>query len=198
MIKKYKLTKKQIILLISALFYNLFVYYGSRIIAHDFKHYNIALAIDKKIPFISWMITIYFGCYISWAINYILCVKEENKRFIIAHFIGETICFLFFVFFPTTMDRPVVSDGLVSFMYKVDSPDNLFPSLHCFISFLCYLGVRDIENISIKYKYFTLFLAILVCISTLTVKQHVLADVFAGVILAIFSYYLGRFFVKRK
>jgi membrane-associated phospholipid phosphatase len=73
---------------------------------------------------------------------------------------------------------------LMRFLYWVDSPDNLFPSIHCLTSWMCYIGIRGRRNIPLGYRIFSCLMAIAVFISTLTTKQHVLVDVVGGVLLA--------------
>ncbi len=70
------------------------------------------------------------------------------------------------------------------FLYWADSPENLFPSIHCLASWLCWVGVRGRREVPFWYRAFSLFMALAVCACTLTTKQHVLADAVGGVILA--------------
>ncbi len=195
----WSLSKKQVLLLVSAVIFNFIIYNGGRRIATDLYHYRFTTAIDERIPFLPWTVLIYWGCYLFWIFNYLLGVKYDKRNgcsFIGAHFIGEAVCFIFFILFPTTMDRPEnfghsIADCLVRLTYYYDAADNLFPSIHCFVSWLCWIGVRKNKHIPVWYQIVSLFIAILVCISTLTVKQHVLADVIAGIILAEVSYLLS-------
>lgn len=158
-------------------------------------------SLDVKVPLVPWMSFIYLGCYAFWGLNYFLAVYKEGKtgtRFLRAHFLGETIGFLFFVFLPTTMSRPLpagntLSEQLLLFIYRIDPADNLFPSFHCFVSWMCWIGVRSHKGIPVWYRYLSLFLALLVCVTVLTVKQHVIADVWSGIIIAELSYLLLSF-----
>lgn len=196
MIKKDKGTKW--LLLISGI-YNCCVYYGGKVLSSGVRHYNIETAADKMIPLIPWTIAIYLLAYISWFQFYYLGIKYDksgNNRFFIAHIIGEGICFFTFILFPTTMSRVEITgsgffDRILSLTYSVDSPDNLLPSIHCFVSWLCFIGVRNNPDISKPVRWSAFIIAIAVCVSTLTVKQHVIADVFAGVALAELSYLIA-------
>ncbi|MCR4591229.1 MAG: phosphatidic acid phosphatase [Lachnospiraceae bacterium] len=202
-----KKTINIILLIILAASYNFLVYSCGRLLSGGFYHRNLSTGLDAAIPFIPWTILIYWGCVVFWGINYYLGIRYDKyggRGFLAAHFIGETICFFFFVFFPTTMDRPVIGDaeGLLSVIattYRVDSPDNLLPSIHCFISYLCWIGIRGNRNIPKWYRILSFIIAIAVCISTLTVKQHVIADVITGILLAELSFFISsRFFQRRK
>lgn len=190
------------LLLLAALGYNLFVYYFSRLIVGEKPHIVVSCSIDSYIPLVEWTVVIYFGCYLFWAINYILCTrfdKLQAQRFVFADLLGKTVCLFFFIFVPTTMKRPdIVGEGifcgLMRFLYAVDSPDNLFPSIHCFVSWMCYIGMRGDERYSLKYRIFSCVFAIAVFISTLTTKQHAIADVIAGMLLAECCFFITKKF----
>ena len=150
---------------------------------------------------VPWTIVIYFGCYVFWAVNYYLCATQdvqERNRFFLADLLAKGVCFVLFLGIPTTNVRPEVVgdgifDGLMRFLYAVDAADNLFPSMHCLTSWLCWIGVRQRKEMYGWYRWVSLGIAILVCISTLTTYQHVIADVIAGVMIAEGCYYIvGR------
>ncbi len=81
---------------------------------------------------------------------------------------------------------------LMGFVYSVDAADNLFPSIHCLVSWFCYIGIRGKKEIPAWYRGASCVMAVLVCISTLTTKQHVLVDVFGGVALAELCFVIGK------
>jgi len=201
-----KLTGKQILLLIGAIPFNFLCYYLGRALGGSLPHHVLSTALDAQIPFFASSILIYWGCYLFWFVNYPLSVMNEEPggcRFLRAHYIAEFICLLFFVLLPTSMVRPTISGSsllqrLVALTYAVDAPDNLFPSIHCFASWLCWIGVRKNARIPKWYRVVSLLLAVSVCVSTLTVKQHMLADVPAGIAVAELSWLLsGRIEKKR-
>jgi membrane-associated phospholipid phosphatase len=186
--------------LILAFLFNMAVYIGARLIAGNWKHYNIETPLDRKIPFWPPSVLIYLGCYLFWAVNYILIARQSKEKicqFFSGDFLSRVICFAFFLLFPTTNTRPEVSpDGLwnrlMQFLYSVDAPDNLFPSIHCLVSWLCYIGIRGKKEYPLFYRAFSCVMALLVCLSTLTTKQHVIADVIAGIVLAELCFFLGK------
>lgn len=186
--------------LIFSVSFNLAVYVGTRMIAHNWHHYNIESPLDDLIPFWPPSVMVYLGCYLFWVINYILIARQEKEevcQFFTADFLSRVICMVCYLAIPTTNTRPQVSeDGfwnlVMSFLYSVDAADNLFPSIHCLVSWLCYAGIRARKNIPEWYRGFSAVFAILVCISTLTTKQHVLLDVAGGVALAEICLYVGK------
>ena len=61
---------------------------------------------------------------------------------------------------------------------------NLFPSIHCLASWLCFVVLRRQQEIPRWYRVCCGIMAILICVSTVAVRQHVLADVAGGILLA--------------
>ena len=184
-------TRWRLLLPPAALLWNQLVYWGGAALAETRHHYQFSTALDRAIPLIPWTVCIYFGCYAFWALHYCLCaaVPTRARRFFIADFIAKGVCFVFFVGLPTTMARPAVQglnvwESLVRALYILDAPVNLFPSIHCLNSWLCWASARDIPAFSRGYKAFALCAAVAVCVSTLTLRQHVLLDVAGGILLA--------------
>lgn len=184
-------TRWRLLLPPAALLWNQLVYWGGAALAETRHHYQFSTALDRAIPLIPWTVCIYFGCYAFWALHYCLCaaVPLRARRFFTADFIAKGVCFVFFVGLPTTMARPAVQglnvwESLVRALYILDAPVNLFPSIHCLNSWLCWANARDIPAFSRGYKAFALCAAVAVCVSTLTLRQHVLLDVAGGILLA--------------
>lgn len=186
--------------LIFALVFNTAVYTGSRLIAGGWKHYNIETALDRLVPFFAPSAAIYLGCYLFWAMNYILLARQKKEdvcRFFAGDFLSRVICLFFYLVFPTTNVRPeVVPEGfwnqVMIWLYSVDAADNLFPSIHCLVSWFCYIGIRGRKDIPVWYQGFSCIFALLICISTLTTKQHVIADVAGGILTAELCLRIGR------
>lgn len=186
--------------LIFALLFNTAVYTGSRFIAGGWKHYNIETSVDRLIPFFAPSVSVYLVCYLFWGINYILIARQNKEavcRFFAGDFISRLICLFFYLVFPTTNVRPeVVPEGfwnqVMIWLYSVDAADNLFPSIHCLVSWFCYIGIRGRKDIPVWYQRFSLIFAIMICISTLTTKQHVIADVAGGILAAEICLRIGK------
>lgn len=113
---------------------------------------------------------------------------------------------MIYISFPTTNIRSeITTSGIFSdmlrFLYNIDAANNLFPSIHVLVSWYCFIGIRNNDSIPAWYRYFSLFMAIMISISTLTTKQHVIADVIAGVFLAELTWkislYLQQYRVKK-
>lgn len=180
--------------------FNCLVYSGSRMIAGGWYHHNIETGVDRSIPFVPEFLVIYFGCYVFWAVNYILIARQERRsvyQFFTGDFISRCVCLVSFLAFPTTNTRPLITgSGLWNqaalWLYSIDAADNLFPSIHCLVSWFCYLGIRGRKEIPRWYQSVSMVIAILVFASTLLTKQHVIVDVAGGILLAEFCFFIGR------
>jgi len=210
MSKKTGLTEAQLFLLPGTAVFNALIYNGGRALGAAYPSHSLSVWLDSRIPFSPVTVMIYWGCIVFWIVNYYLGARYDTGRgyrFLCAHFIGETVCFLLFAFFPTTMSRPEItgssiSERILSLTYRLDEANNLFPSVHCFVSWLAFIAVRNNRHIPVWYRAVSLGMALAVCISTLTVKQHVIADTVAGIALAELSYLISavpdRFLNRNK
>jgi membrane-associated phospholipid phosphatase len=185
--------------LISCFAVNGLVYWGSQILMNNKKHYDFTSWLDNQVPFVKEWVIIYVVCYLFWAINYILVSREGREhcyRFVFADILSRLICGIFFLVLPTTNIRPTVTGNgltswLMSFIYAIDTPTNLFPSIHCLVSWFCFIGIRGSKKIPLWYKVFSCIFAILVFASTQFTKQHYLIDIAGGIIIAEICYYIA-------
>ena len=186
--------------LVFSFVFNCLVYSGSRAVAGSWYHHNIESNLDLRLPFLPQFLIIYFGCYIFWAANYILAERQDREevyRFFTADFISRCVCLVIFLAYPTTNTRPVIEgsgfwDLLAGWLYSIDAADNLFPSIHCLVSWFCFLAVKGQKKIPIWYKAVSFILAVLVFLSTLFTKQHVIVDVAGGIFLAQGCFWIGK------
>ena len=169
-----------------------FVYWFTKVINGPMLKFDLSIpGIDENIPFINWFIIVYIGCYPWWYLGLLASLKYNRPNFykaIVVSLISYVIAGLFFVFLPTEIERPVIENTnilnwLTNFIYSTDIPTNLFPSMHCFISWNVYVSVRRDKAIPLYIRIPYLIMAILVCMSTVFIKQHYFVDIFAGIIL---------------
>lgn len=183
-------------LMLASLCWNCVVYYGGRIATSSLPHMDLTTAFDRTVPFCPWAVTIYFLAFVYWSANYILSARREREkvyRFFLADYIARTISLVIFVFYPTTMPRPDLVGGgiwnsLMSLLFALDEPNMLFPSFHCLNSCLAVLALWGDEKIPRWYRLLSVVIALSICVSTLLTRQHVLADVLAGIAVALLAY----------
>lgn len=189
--------------LLSCFALNMLVYSGSMILCADWYHHDLTTWLDNQIPLVTEWMYIYFGCYLFWIANYVLVArihrddKEAFYRFVVTDMMSRLVCAVFYIGFPTTNTRPSFtvdsfSAWLLAFLYRIDQPTNLFPSIHCLVSWLCFAGIRKSDRVSRGYKAFSCIFALLVVLSTQFTKQHYIADAIAGLALAEGLFYLNQ------
>ena len=174
-----------------ALLWNQAVYYGARIATASFPHYDLTTYFDRLIPVVPFFTSIYFLAFPFWAAGYILSVRisrDQAMTLLCGDFLSKGVCLVFFLLFPTTNTRPEIAgrgiwETLLLWLYQTDSPDNLFPSIHCLVSWLCFAGIRRQPTIPLPCQAATLFMALLVFLSTLFTRQHVIADVLGAIVI---------------
>lgn len=172
-------------------------------ICADWKHYDFTTALDRMVPLQPAWMYIYFGCYVFWVINYIMVarINKDNPkgfyRFVTTDMMSRIVCGIFYFLLPTTNVRPEVigndfSDIMLRFLYSIDQPANLFPSIHCLVSWMCFIGIRGSKKVPLWYQIFSCIFALLVVVSTQTTKQHYIVDAIAGIALAEILYAINR------
>ena len=166
----------------------LFVYYGTRLLPSPPPR-DISTALDRAIPLLPVWITVYFLAYITWAAGLWRIVSSSRTRAVrvsFAYGLALLLCGICFVLFPCTMERPEATGGdifseLVRFLYRVDPPRNLLPSIHVLASYFCWRGMVGCPEIPRRVKAVYFVFLLLVCLSILFVRQHVLWDIPAAV-----------------
>lgn len=194
------LPPSRLLALLLALATDLLVYIGTRLLNTGRPHHDMACALDARIPLWPPAVGIYLMAFAFWAVGYLLIAGLEREavcRFFAADGLARVVCLACFLVWPSCTVRPVVPDGgfwawLTQFVYLVDEPNNLFPSLHCLISWLCWAGVRGRREVSVIYRRFAFIMAVLICLSTLLTKQHVVWDLAAGILLAEICWQLAQ------
>lgn len=191
-------------------------YYGSMLLTRILGTNSWIVApkipfIDDRIPIVAIFVIPYLVSLPFWLGGTVLASLTEKKNFYtyisglwFAYFTGTLI----FTFIPTYIDR--VAEGLIqysnqpgffNFLFKVVYLSDggnygycLFPSYHCMISLFCYLGVRKRNEVPKGTRVFMLVMTILICMSTVFIKQHYFIDVIGGVTHAILCYTIARKF----
>ena len=173
---------------------NSLIYSGSSILTANRYHYDFTTALDRAVPVLPVFVWFYILAFPFWAVGYVLAArrgKDMFYRFVATDLTIHFICFICFILVPTTNIRPeiagnTISERILLLVYSLDggnSPSNLFPSIHCYVSWLCWKGVAGSEKIPKRYQKFSLIFAVLIIISTQVLKQHYIVDAVAALIL---------------
>ena len=175
---------------------NAFVYFFIKLFI---SNYNlIGSPIDNYIPFLPIFIYIYNIWYPLEILSLFYIYKKDKETYIktiITLGISILIMHSIFIIYPTMVDRPIISSFnslttlILYITFKSDTPVNCFPSGHCLICFIMIFAFIKSKNISIKTKSIMIILNILIILSTLFVKQHVLIDVLGSLVITVISFY---------
>ncbi len=175
------------------------IFYLPQVIVGDAERIVVGSWIDDRIPLIPFFVLFYAMAYVQWIVNLFVIVRENDDKMLYNYFssdlVGKIVCAILFIAIPTTMVQPVFeSTDLWTFhlnlVYALDEPVNLFPSMHCFESYICARVALQSKKSSKFYKVFSVVLALLVFASTVFTKQHILIDIPAGIILAELSVFI--------
>ena len=178
----------------------LLTYYGTKLLTQGAPHFDFALPIDGMIPFVPAFSVVYVLAYAQWGVGLLLITREDSelcRRVLAGEVISKLICMALFIAVPTTMARAEITGGdpfsaIMRLIYSIDAPNNLFPSIHCLDSWICFRGAMMMNRVGKGYARFSLVFTLLVLASTVLVKQHVVIDIFAGVLVGEIGLYLSR------
>lgn len=174
------------------------------------RYHVVHLPLDDWLPFWPGFIVFYVlwyfyvpGCML-WAC---LRAKDVFCRQAAALFSGAFVCAAVFVLYPTCVDfrpsaaGPGLARALCRLIYANDAPVNVFPSLHCYEALVMHLATFRMPPLRARkrLRLASAVLVILICLSTLLVKQHSAADLIAGCALAVAAHSLTTYlFSKRR
>ncbi|NCB32397.1 MAG: hypothetical protein EOM64_00710 [Erysipelotrichia bacterium] len=160
----------------------------------------VSSQLDALIPFSKYAV-IPYCLWFPWIAITILGMmkwgsRKEYIRTCSTMYLGMTLCLIFYCIVPNGLAiRPSSVEGtdlcalIVRWLYSFDSPMNVCPSLHVYVSVCMDLGW---QNSSIlkgpKYRWIKIMLRLLdisICAATVMLKQHSIIDVISGLILAV-------------
>lgn len=151
---------------------------------------------DDYIPFCEVFVVPYllWFAYVAVVVLYFFFRDKDNYfRTCTFLFAGMTIFLIISTLWPNGHDlRPVVMPrdnlftGLVSALYKTDTPTNLWPSIHVYNSLGCHIAVMKSERLAKKrgIRICSCILCVSIILSTMFIKQHSVFDVITAFIMA--------------
>lgn len=115
--------------------------------------------------------------------------QEYCKKIMYGEIIAKIIVCILFVCLPTTMARASIDNSdvcskIVNIIYTMDKPINLFPSIHCLESWICFRSSINKKFFSARYTAFMGCMTVLVFLSTVFIKQHVVLDMLGAILVA--------------
>ncbi len=169
----------------------------------SFDSIDMTIAWDAFFVFDPVWVLVYFGSYFFWIYQYTTVARESPEkayRLATADAVAKIICLIFFIALPATNVRPEVEGSgicaaLMRLLYQIDTPTNLFPSIHCFVAWMGTRYIFECKKPRCRWlvRILCLIGSILVFLSTLYTKQHVLLDVISGIAVAEIGWFVARF-----
>ena len=152
-----------------------------------------AVALDRLLPLAPTWALVYGALYAFLIVLPVFVVQRAEliRRTVWAYLTVWTVAYICFLLYPTVAPRPdtVTGKGFavwgLLFLYDADPPYNCFPSLHVAHSFVSALASYRVHR---TLGFVAISCASLVAISTLFTKQHYVADIVAGILLALAAY----------
>lgn len=163
----------------------------------------IHMEIDDKIPFISIFIIPYmlWFAYVAGVLVYQCFTNASDfKKNCIFLFTGMTIFLIVSTLYPNGHHlRPEVYPDssiftkMVMWLQSTDTPTNLFPSIHVYNSIGTHIAVTHSSTLKEKKSICigSFILMVLICMSTVFLKQHSMFDVLTAFLMAIVIYPLA-------
>jgi membrane-associated phospholipid phosphatase len=152
-----------------------------------------ALAWDRAVPLQPAWSVVYGALYVFLITLPVFVVRHEEllRRTVLAYLTVWITAYICFIVYPTVAPRPthLSGDGFavwgLRILYDADPPYNCFPSLHVAHSFVSALACYRVHR---ALGVSALGCASLVALSTLFTKQHYVADVVVGTLMAVAVY----------
>lgn len=175
------------------------------------EYHTVHCALDDMIPFCEGFLIPYTAWYVGlvWASLYTLAYDTGAFRRFMQYLVlttGATI--LIYIIYPTqqlmrpdlaTLGRENLLTRIVSLLYTVDTNTNVCPSLHCIGAFAVLFAAMDIPRFRTRgwAVFFTVF-ALLICVSTVFMKQHSALDFFFAIPLIVIGWLIVYLPVRLK
>lgn len=158
--------------------------------------------LDDLFPFNEWFVIPYYLWFpfVAVIVAYLLFTsKKDYYKCCSFLFIGMTICLLIYSFWPNgqdlrpdlnTLGRDNILITIVRNLYATDTNTNVCPSIHVYNSIGIVIAIFHNEKLKRIpwFKYSSLVLGILICLSTVFLKQHSVVDGICGILLAAVMY----------
>ena len=166
-------------------------------------YYTTDSWIDQYIPFNEYFVIPYLFWFVYIALGFIYFIFIDQKGFkrtCFYLFVGMFTCLIIYMIWPNQQNLRVnlnnsnIFQTLVSFIYTIDSPTNVCPSIHVYNSIMMMVSLFKSECMK-NHKLLSvinMIIAVLICLSTMFIKQHAFVDVVLAIVLCIVIYNIGK------
>lgn len=168
------------------------------------NYFSMYCKLDDFFPFNEWFVIPYYLWFpfVAVTVAYLLFTsKKDYYKCCSFLFIGMTICLLIYTIWPNgqnlrpdldALGRDNLFIDIIRSLYATDTNTNVCPSIHVYNSIGIVIAIFHNERLKRIHwlKYSSFVLAILICLSTVFLKQHSVVDGFAAMALALVMYAL--------
>lgn len=176
-------------LLAGWIFYFIAFFLTERLIPAERCHV-VHCALDDLIPFCEYFVIPYVFWYVlivGSLLYFLLYNVDSFKKLQTYIIITQVAAMAVYILWPNRQDlrpemfpRENVFSALVGLIYSLDTNTGVCPSLHCAYS----IGIASVwlreKSASRGLKTFIVFSTVLICLSTMFIKQHSAVDFFAA------------------
>ncbi len=166
------------------------------------KYVIIHCRLDDFIPFCEIFIIPYLFWFVYIAVGSLFLFFQTDHiddfyRLAAALLLGMTTCLIIYTVFPNAQDmrpksfeRNNVFTRVISILYAADTDTNVCPSIHVYNSIAMHVGIAKSHYFRERrvVKGCSLAACVLICLSTLFLKQHSFIDLACAAALYIFYY----------
>lgn len=171
--------------------------------------YVVHSRLDDIIPFCEVFVIPYVFWYLLIVISlgyFALYNVDSFRKLQIYIIITQIVAMAIYIIFPNMQDlrpeefeRNNIFTDIVSLLYYFDTNTNVCPSLHVAYSF----GILSVwskeKGVSVLWKGFVTVAVILICLSTMFIKQHSAIDFFVAIPVCLLAEAIvyGKYYKKR-
>lgn len=164
------------------------------------NYYATYMPLDDLIPFCEWFVIPYFIWHPMMVLTglYLFFRDVDGfKKYITFVGGGFLIIVILYAFFPNgqnlrpiSFERSNILIDIIKLLYQNDTNTNVCPSLHVVGTIGAMIALLKCKNLQkLWFKITNITVSILICLSTVYIKQHSIVDVFVGIAFG-FVYYL--------
>ena len=185
--------------MILVLYFPIYMFWFNWLECRQAPHFTmIHCRLDDMIPFCELFAIPYFLWFLYVVISLVFLFLQSKHmsdfyRCSAVLMLGMTTCLIIYTIFPNAqplrpdvMPRNNFLTRIVAGLYEGDTPTNVCPSIHVYNSIVIHVALAQSVALQNKkgWKTASLVLCILICLSTMFLKQHSIIDVVRGLAVA--------------
>jgi len=163
------------------------------------SYHPVHCSLDDTIPFCEYFLIPYYFWFVYLIGMFVYTLLEDTecfRRLMVFIMITYTVTCVIYLIYPTCQElRPTIFlrdnvwMNVVKFLYVFDTNTNVCPSIHVIGSLAVLFASWHTPRFHcLKWQMFFWFSAILICLSTVFLKQHSVIDIAVAIPLCILAY----------